>query len=175
MNRIIRSMIWFSLLSSFLLPPSSLAKADGGAVRVSEQQGSYRVTVFTAPTPVRAGPVDISVLVQDAATGELAPDVPVTVRVARRGSPGAALRRPATREEATNKLYYAASINLAEPGWYSVEVSLDGPRGKAQVRFELEAAEPLPSWLAVWPWVGWPFLVILVFAIHQLLVRRRPC
>ena len=46
------------------------AWGDGGTVRLSRCEGDYRISVFTAPTPFRAGPVDISVLVQDAATGE---------------------------------------------------------------------------------------------------------
>jgi hypothetical protein len=80
---------------------------------------------------------------------------------------------PATTEAATNKLYYAATFDLPEPGWYALEVSIAGARGEAQVHFDLEAAEPLPPWLAVWPWLAWPVLVILLFGIHQLLVRRR--
>ncbi|HEV3163089.1 MAG TPA: hypothetical protein VGZ22_03530, partial [Isosphaeraceae bacterium] len=50
------------------------ALADGGTLRVSERQGAYEVTVFTAPAFLRAGPVEISVLVQDSATGETAPE-----------------------------------------------------------------------------------------------------
>jgi hypothetical protein len=115
--------------------------------------------------------VDVSVLVQETATGKLASGVQVTIKAVRRGSPDVAFHGPATTEAATNKLYYAAIFDLPEPGWYSVEVSIDGVLGKAQVRFELEAAEPLPSWLAMLPWVGWPVLVILLFSIHQLLVR----
>ena len=46
------------------------ARGDGGTVRLSRCEGGLRITVFTAPTPFRAGPVDISVLVQDAVTGE---------------------------------------------------------------------------------------------------------
>jgi hypothetical protein len=154
----------------FLLP--SPAPADGGTIRLSEQKGGYRITVFTSPTPVRAGPVDVSVLVQEAATGEPASGVQVTIRAERRGSPGVALLHPATTEAATNKLYHAATFDLPEPGWYSLEVSVDGSLGDAQVRFELQAAEPLPQWVALWPWVGWPALAILFFGIHQLLVRR---
>ena len=80
-----------------------------------------------------------------------------------RGSPGVALYHPATTEAATNKLYYAATFDLPEPGWYALEVSIDGALGEAQVRFEVEAAEPLPSWLAMAPWVGWP--VVADFAL----------
>jgi hypothetical protein len=136
-----------------------------------EQKGSYRFTVFTTPTPLRAGAVDISVLVQDAATEEPLSGVQVTIEAEWRGSPGAAISHSATKEAATNKLYYAAVFDLPEPGRYSVEVSIDGTLGAAQVRFEMEAAEPMPPWLTVWPWVGWPILAILLFGIHQFLVR----
>jgi hypothetical protein len=160
-----------SVSALFLLP--SLAAADGGVIRLSEEQGNYRITVFTAPTPLRAGPVDLSVLVQEAATQEPAAGVQVTIKTVRRGSLHEALHQPATTEAATNKLYYAATFDLPEPGWYSLEVCIDGPLGQAQVHFELEAAEPLPPWLTMSPWVGWPVLAILLFGIHQLLVRWR--
>ena len=149
----------------------SLAAADGGAIRLSEQKGNYRVTIFTAPTPLRAGPVDVSVLVQYAATGELAMGVQVTIRAERRGFPSDGVLHSATTEAATNKLYHVSTFDLPEPGRYSLEVRIDGDQGEAQVAFELEAAEPLPQWLAMWPWVAWPVLAILLFCIHQLLVR----
>jgi hypothetical protein len=170
-----RSILWVFLLSPCHLVTlsSCQAKADGGTIRLSEQKGSYRITVFTAPTPVRAGPVDISVLVQEAVTEEPVSEVQVAIKAVRRGSPGVGLVHPATTEAATNKLYYAAIFDLPEAGWYSVEVSIDGARGKALVHFDLEAAEPLPSWLAMLPWVGWPVLAIGLFGIHQFLVRRR--
>jgi hypothetical protein len=115
--------------------------------------------------------VDVSVLVQDAVTGEVASMAQVTIKAVRRGSPGMAFHHPATTEAATNKLYHAAVFDLPEPGWYSIEVCVDGVMGKAQVGFDVEAAEPLPSWLALLPWVCWPALAILLFGMHQLLVR----
>src|SRR5689334_17540453 len=101
-----RAVRLLAVAALFLLP--SLAMADGGTVRLSEQQGGYSITVFTSPTVVRAGPVDISVLVQDAATGERAAGVQVTITATRRGSTDVAFDGPATTEAATNKLYYAA-------------------------------------------------------------------
>jgi hypothetical protein len=74
--------IVFCLLGWLLLAAgTSAARADGGALRASRQCGDYRVSVFTSPTPLRAGPVDVSVLVQDAATGEVQHDLPVAVTV----------------------------------------------------------------------------------------------
>ena len=62
-------------------------------MRLSERAGGYRVTVFTDPTPLRAGPVDVSVFVQDADTGEPAAGVRVDCAsgAARPAGPG---RRP---------------------------------------------------------------------------------
>jgi hypothetical protein len=173
MNQIKCATTCFLLLSSLIPHPSSLLRADGGTVRLSERQGNYRLTVFTTPTPLRAGPVDVSVLVQDAATGEPVSDVQVTIEASRRGSPAVTIRHPATTEAATNKLYCAATFDLPEPGWYALEVSVAGALGEAQVHLDLEAADPPPPGFAMWPWVGWPALVILLFSVQQVLIRRR--
>ena len=160
------------LLSSLIPHPSSLARADGGAVRLRERAGGYQVAVFTSPTPLRAGPVDVSVLVQDAATGECVPEARVTVRLQ---GPGAArvLEYPATAEAATNKLFRAAEFQLPEPGWWDVAVAVEGPHGPALVRFGVQADEPPPRWLALWPWFGWPALAVALFGTHRVLVRRK--
>jgi hypothetical protein len=153
----------------FLLP--SLAAADGGALRLSEVKNGYRVAVFTTPTPLRASPADVSVLVQEAATGEPASGLQVSITAQKHDGHCGEICHPATTQAATNKLYYAATFDLPEPGWYLVEVSIIGAKGPTNVGFDVEAAEPLPPALTVLPWVGWPFLAILLFFIHQLLVR----
>jgi hypothetical protein len=117
--------------------------------------------------------VDISVFIQNAATLEPVSDVQVTITAARRDYPDVVMSHLATTKAATNKLYRAATFDLPAPGWYSLEVSIDGFLGKARVHFELEAVEPLPEWVAMWPWIGWPVVAILLFGVHQLLVRRR--
>jgi hypothetical protein len=158
------------LFSAMFLVPS-LAAADGGALRLSEQKDGYRIAAFTTPTPLRAGPVDISVLVQDAATGEPEASAKLSIKVQRHDNRGTALVQPATTEAATNKLYYAAAFNLPEAGWYSVEVSIAGTLGETQTRFDVEAAEPLPAGLDMLPWMSWPVLAIAIFLVHQFLVR----
>jgi hypothetical protein len=149
---------------------STFVRADGGAVRVSERAGVYLVNVLTLPTPVRVGPLDVSVLVQDAATGEYVAEARVTVSLTARGS-GCVLERPATTEAATNKLFRAAEFQLPEPGWWDVAVAVHGPHGAEVVRFALGADEPLPRWLDLWPWYGWPFLVIALFGAHRIIIR----
>jgi hypothetical protein len=172
MNYRIQPILIFLLFSSFILHPSSFARADGGAVRLRERVGGYQITVFTSPTPYRAGPVDISVLVQDAATGECLPDARVTVRLTARAT-GDVLEYPATTEMATNRLFHATEFQLPEPGWWDVAVAVAGPHGPALVRFEIQAAEPPPRWLDLWPWFGWPALAVALFGIQRILARKR--
>jgi hypothetical protein len=149
------------------------ARADGGVPRLSERAGGYRLSVFTSPTPFRAGPVDVSVLVQDADSGELVSDVQVTIRAVPRGWPEQAIIHPATAETATNKLYRAAVFDLSEPGWWEMEVTVEGDRGPARVSFALEAGDPPPRWWALAPWIGWPALAVALFSLHLVLVRRK--
>jgi hypothetical protein len=170
MSHCTRAILLGCIVSSFILHPSSLARADGGAVRLRERAGNYQITVFTSPTPFRAGSVDVSVLVQDAATGECVPEARVTVRLTARAT-GQALEYAATSEAATNKLFQAAVFRLPEPGWWDVEVAVDGRHGPASVRFAVDAAEPAPRWLDMWPWFGWPAFAVALFGIHQVVVR----
>jgi hypothetical protein len=149
------------------------AHGDGGTLRLLHRTEFYVIAVFTAPTPFRAGPVDISVLIQDAATGEPVPAAEVTLRVAPRGRTGDAMQIPATTQAATNKLLHAAVFELPSPGSWDVTLNVQGARGPAQVRFELEAAQPLPRWLAMWPWLSWPALAIVFYGIHHYLKWRK--
>jgi hypothetical protein len=172
MNHRTAMIISLLLLSSLIPHPSSLARADGGAVRLSQRAGGYQIAVFTSPTPLRAGPVDVSVFVQDAATGECVPEARVTVRLTARGD-GHVLEYPATTEAATNKLFLAAEFRLPDPGWWDVTVAVEGPHGPALVRFGVQADEPPPRWLDLWPWFGWPAFAVALFGVHRVLVRRR--
>jgi hypothetical protein len=146
-------------------------RGDGGTIRMSEKRGDFLITVFTAPAPFRAGPVDISVLVQDALTGEPVPQAQVTVRMTKPGQP--ALKYPATQEAATNKLLHAAQFELPKPGRWQLEVQVEDVHGQAMIGGELEAADPLPRWRELWLWISWPAAAIALFAFHQMLKRRR--
>ncbi len=149
---------------------SAPALADGGSMRLSELKGGYRITVFSAPTPFRAGPVDLSVLVQDASTGDPLTQVLVTVRMTKSG--GLALEYPATSDAATNKLLQAAQFELPEPGAWNLEVQVRGSRGLAVIAGDVQAVKPWAKWEEIWPWFGWPALPIAIFCLHHVFERR---
>jgi hypothetical protein len=151
------------------------ALADGGTVRLSETKDAYRITALTSPNPLRAGPIDVSVIVQDAATGDVLPEVKVDLRLASREQPSIVRQFAARCGNAANKLYHSAVFDLPLPGWWNVEIGIDGPRGTAHARFEVEAADRLPRWLSLWPWFSWPALVVALFAVQQAFaVNRTP-
>jgi hypothetical protein len=168
MTRTVFLWVW---IAAAAVPGS--AGADGGELRYSGEKGYYRVAIFTAPVPARAGPVDVSVLVQDAATGQARPDVPVTVTVYPAGRTCCRERCAATGEAATNKLFRAATLELTAPGRWQVEVEVGEPALAGSVCFEVEVAAPMPAWAQLVPWVGWPFAALALVGLHQWLVRRR--
>jgi hypothetical protein len=165
--------MWLLPVGGLLLGPAAAARADGGTVRASVTEAGWRVTVFTAPTPPRAGPVDVSVVVQDAATGRPDPAVRVWVRAEPRDRPGPAVEGPATAAAATNKLLVAVAIDLPGPGWWVFRVQVEGDGRTAEVGFDLEAGPPPPRWLSLAGWVGWPAAAVALFAAHRALVRRK--
>jgi hypothetical protein len=160
-------LTWFFLLDRCCAP----AHADGGTISLSSQNSAYQITVFTAPTPFRAGPVDISVLVQDGQTAEPLTTARVTVRMSK--PPQFVLVYPATTADATNKLFHSAHLQLPEPGNWRIEVEVQGQHGQAMIGGDIAAAPPLPRWLEMWPWFGWPALVVALFSLHKLLTRPR--
>jgi hypothetical protein len=170
-----RHMLGSLLAALVCLCSPSFLWADGGTVRLSQREGNYRIAVLTAPTPLRAGPIDVSVLVQKATSDELVSEGKVTINATRRGHPGQAISQIATTEEATNKLFRAANFELRQPGWWDFEVVIDGSLGNAHAYFAAEAGEPLPKWIALWPWFSWPALAIALFGVHQLLVKTKRC
>ncbi len=154
-------------------PLVETARADGGLVRLSERVGNYRITVFTAPTPFRAGPVEIGVLVQDADTDRPISDVEVIVGIAPRDGSESEKQLPATSESAGNKLIRAINLDLPSGGWWRFRVAVSGSRGKAEKTFDLEADDPLPRWAEMAPWIALPLVPIGLYVIHLVLVRRR--
>ena len=139
-------------------------------MRLSERKGYYQITVFTSPTPLRAGLVDISVFVRDAATGEPVAECDIVVRATPRGHPAEAIQQSATTAAATNKLFQAAVFDLPSSGWWDVAVRIDGRREPVEVSFEMEADEPLPRVWEMAPWIVWPIGAILLFLVHKRLV-----
>lgn len=163
----------FAALAFAVAAAAAHVRADGGTVRYSGVDGPYRLTVFSTPTPARAGKVDVSVLVQDAATGDVAGDAAVTIRAWPEHARDRALQIAATRRAATNKLYRAALVPLSRPGRWHLQVRVRGHAGRARAEIALPVAEAHPRWLAQWPWLVWPLIPIAWFLARRFSSRAR--
>jgi hypothetical protein len=162
---------WWLGLAGLLLSPAMIC-ADGGTLRFSKECNGYRITLFTSPTSVRAGEVDFSVLVQSAQSEMPLLDLPVTIHVYPQSDPQRRSGGRATTDAATNKLFQALQLELSQPGGWHVAVVVESPKGPMQVETDIEVGPPLPSWVDLGMWIGWPAAAILLFVIHQCVVRR---
>jgi hypothetical protein len=192
-----RTNIWFHIciaitLLALFVPRD--AKGDGGVIRLRETQGPFSVTVFSSPDAAAGGLADVSVLVQGRETGNplLDADVSLTLSppdgMARKQSeefcslPTAAMSLPnginnpasvrATREQASNKLLYAAQLELRAAGnwWLHVNVSHGSDNATFDCFLPVSATSVKLSGL--WPYLAFPPIAIVAFAMNQRLRRH---
>ena len=157
-------------LAAALLWPAA-AYADCGALRLRQEAGPFTVSVFTTPEPLRAGPADVSVLVQDRATHEVLLEAEVTLVL--RGPDGAQVMLPASRAQARNKLLQAAALDLPLPGAWTLSVTVRRGLEEATVACDIPVEPAAPPLRAVWPLLALPPAAIVLFALNQRLRRRK--
>ncbi len=135
-----------------LLVGSDRTAAHGGKVRVDGASvGPYRVTVFTSPTPIRVGTVDVSALLERGdlprSESELVQDARITVTAEPVGRDGEPRTFEATHDHGPNKLFYAVDVELPSEGKWRLTVDVGGEEGGGHVEFVVtaEPADPVAS------------------------------
>jgi len=137
------ALTWGIILLLFgTLAPGNL-RADGGTLRVANvPMGTYRVNVFTAPTPIPPDSVDVSVLATFERGRGVATGLEIMVTGRRVDGTGSPVRHAATREEAQDPRYYAAKFALGSVGEWEITVEVTGPEGSGEVAFLVTVQEP---------------------------------
>ena len=148
-----------------LLAGATPALADGGKVQFSQIVDPYRITVFTSPTPMQAGPIDASVLVQDAESGSVIHDALLDFKW-KHESTGAVLRHRATHAQSTNKMMQSAKFDLPMSGVWDVTLDIQKPT-PASVSFKVLAYEETNNSLMVTFLVTLPFAAIGLFLLRE--------
>ena len=148
-------------------------QAHGGGTPqlVNAEAGPYWVSVWTQPDPLRAGDMHVSVAVSEAprpgapegSAGDLVLDARVHVQVQPMRGSGPTLTAEATHEDAVNKLFYEADLDLPGDGYWEVVISVEGPLGAGSASFDVEAL-PQSTFNTVlgsrWPvWIGLGLIV----------------
>jgi cytochrome c oxidase assembly factor CtaG len=145
----------------------------GGEVRLMEKTGPFLITVFSDPTPLRVGPVDISVMVQDGDSGRPILDAEVTVQLQQYGAGGPPIITQVTRQNATNKLLYAASVDLPASGLWELQVTAQHQAQAADVACMVTAGPPRSVPRSWWQYAAILSAMIVGVALHQRHRRRR--
>ena len=162
-------------LQSFLLliAATTLLYADGGAVLFHRPAGDFDVTVFSKSEALRAGLNDISVMVQRGDHTTVM-NATVLLHLSQTSSTGDITRLTAiaTHAKATNKLLYAAPVNIPTTGSWRLdaEVSSDGRSGQATG--QLPVLNPLPPVVNYWPYVAMVPALGVAFLINRKLRER---
>lgn len=174
--------LWSTFLAfSFLA--AICCHGDGGAIIARQTVNGFEMTVFASPAPVRAGPVDVSVLVQESDKPILDATVEVTWKASSAAAPewlppcctmdSGAERVPALRAHSNNRFLYSAIVPMkfAGPSELIIRVARGGQ--EAVLSCAVEVRPPRPAVLAFWPWLAFPPVAVAGFALHQRLSRSR--
>lgn len=162
-----RALVAFLTLAA-AFPPT--VGADGGAVVGQAASDALAITVFAAPAPLRVGGADVSVLVQSADAETPILDAVVSVKLSSDGEIVDRMR--ADHATATNKLLYAARLEIPAPGAWQLEVDVEHEGRRASLDAVLAVAPgPAPA-TRFWGWFLFPIVVVGVFLLHQWLNER---
>jgi len=159
------------LIGLLLLLHTALVRGDGGAIQAMARSGEMQISVFTSPSPLVAGPVDLSILVQEAKTLATLEAAEVLVTITPRDRPYAAETHPATREQATNKLFRDCHIELTA-GLHNVEVAVRSGAAHERVTLAIDVGPPPTRAAAFWPWFSWPAIPLSLLLAHIFLAGR---
>ena len=160
------------LIPALVILAQATARADGGTVQLREEAGDLVITLFTSPGPLSVGPVDISVLLQNRDGLEPVLDAKVSL-VLRTGDPDVELQARPTREQARNKLLYAALVTVSKPGKWQIVVTVleNGRETDSAGILEVAAAPDKAASYA--GYIAFPPVMIGLFIVRQWLIRQR--
>jgi hypothetical protein len=164
--------------------------ADGGTIRFQGDAGLFHVTVFTLPPILTAGPLDVTVLVQDRSKLNPLLDANITFDLtAESGAPSqtaawlppacamnptASLTGiPATLNHGENRLLYGAFVQVPYSGTWKLKINIHRGTERESVDTLLRVNPPTPPVLGYWQLFILPPLGVLGFIVNRSAKRRQ--
>jgi hypothetical protein len=163
---VLRALFLLNLVAVALFAQACPALADGGILQLQRASGPFVITVFTAPAPLRVGPADISIMVQDSGSYRLVLDAEVAVSICREGG-GETVEAEARRERSKNKLLYAALLSPPEEGRWMLAVTVVNNSQKTRISGPINVAPRRSFLLTCWWTLVLPPIAIALFVINQ--------
>jgi hypothetical protein len=161
-----------AMMIAIVILGQATALADGGTVQLRQEAGGLLITVFTSPAPLSVGPVDISLLLQNRNGLEPVLDANVSLAFRAYDSEMEFWARP-TREQARNKLLYAAPVMFSKPGKWQITVTVARNGQEAHAGGILEVAPAPHGTVSYAGYLAFPPLMIALFVVRERLIRRR--
>jgi hypothetical protein len=162
------SILLLVLISVSLI--RQVARADGGVVMCQRTSAPFTITLFSTEMPLRPGPADLSVLLEQPDGHSPILDAQVFIELEHEA--GMMIRAEATRSQARNKLLYCSLINLPTAGHWKIRLHISRSNTRAEMLSDLVVAAPQPVFLSHWELIAVPPIIIILFILNQWLRRR---
>lgn len=137
-------------------------QAHGGGIPfvTNEPLGEFVASVWLNPSPLETGAIHVTVGLAKDESVVLNQRINVMLVSAENGT----LQAPATHENAANRFFYEADLEVANAGDYMLIVEVEGQTGYLETDVTVQA----PSWTRS-PWVGFAALgiVALIWVINR--------
>ena len=167
-----RNLLPLLLLILMFLPSLvPIARADGGVVMCQRTSAPFSITLFSEEMPLRPGPADFSVLLEQ--PDGHSPILDAQVFITLQHENGTIIRSEATRNQARNKLLYCSLITLPKSGHWKMMLHVTRGREKADMLHHLIVAAPPSVLLSNWKLISLPPVIIMLFIVNQWLNRER--
>ena len=143
-------------------------------MQLQKAVGPFLVTVFSEPVPVRVGRADLSVMCQRLSNKTAVLDANVLFHLRRPGG-GEILTYtlPAKHSLATNKLLYAATVDLPSPGFWQLGVDIEHEHVLVSTYGTLKVLDKEAPLAAYWPYLLMVPLLVILFSVNRWLRRGR--
>ena len=142
-----------------------IARADGGVVIFQRTSAPFTITLFAELLPLRPGPADLSVLLEQPDGHSPILDAQVFINLEHEN--GTIIRTEATRKQARNKLLYCSLVTLPKSGHWKMMLHVTRGGEKADMLYDLFVAAPPPVLLSNWKLISLPPVIIILFIINQ--------
>src|SRR5258708_32666585 len=148
---------------------TQVARADGGVVMCQRTSAPFTITLFSTEMPLRPGPADLSVLLEQ--PDGHSPILDAQVFIELQHEAGMFILAEATRSQARNKLLYCSLINLPAAGHWKMRAHISRSNTRAEMLSDLVVAAPQPVFLSHWELIAVPPIIIILFILNQWLRR----
>ena len=151
---------------------ATAAHADGGRLQMRQAAGPFVVSLFSTPESLAVGPADLSVMVEEQASGEVLLDADVVIILTSEDGGSAPVIAHLSHAHATNRLLQDAVVQLPHAGHWHAVIHVREAGRDATTSTVLTVANYSARRGTVWFFAILPICAVALFAWVQLAKQR---